>query len=100
MAELLEAEAALETELAEITDDQLEADICKESFFEFFCAFWSTIEAVELKLNWHIKYLCDQLQEVYELWERKQAQPDVLINVPLVPARAPRSHSYFPPGCG
>jgi predicted phage terminase large subunit-like protein len=96
MAELLEAEAALETELAEITDDQLEADICKESFFEFFCAFWSTIEAVELKLNWHIKYLCDQLQEVYELWERKQAQPDVLINVPPGTSKSTTVTQLFP----
>lgn len=96
MAELLEAEAALEADLATITDDQLEASICEESFFEFFCAFWSTIEAVELKLNWHIRYLCDQLQEVYELWAAGTPQPDMLINVPPGTSKSTTVTQLFP----
>jgi predicted phage terminase large subunit-like protein len=89
-------EAELDEALAALTPEQLEADICKESFFEFFCAFWHTIEAVELKLNWHIRYLCDQLQEVYELWESKRAQPDVLINVPPGTSKSTTVTQLFP----
>lgn len=43
---------------------------------------WETIEAVELISNWHIEYICDQLQEVYEIWAAGESQPDVLLNVP------------------
>lgn len=44
---------------------------------------WEVIEpGVVLIPNWHIEYICDQLQEVYELWEAGESQPDVLINVP------------------
>jgi predicted phage terminase large subunit-like protein len=89
-------EAEFDEALAALTPDQLEADICKESFFEFFCAFWHTIEAVELKLNWHIRYLCDQLQEVYELWAAKRTQPDVLINVPPGTSKSTTVTQLFP----
>jgi len=94
--DLAEIEADVEAELALITDDQLEADICRESFFEFFCAFWHTIEAVELKLNWHIEYLCNQLQEVYELWEQGRPQPNVLINVPPGTSKSTTVTQLFP----
>lgn len=63
-------------------DVAISAELCRRSFYEFFLEFWETIEAVELIPNWHIKYICGQLQEVYETWERGESQPDVLINVP------------------
>jgi predicted phage terminase large subunit-like protein len=44
---------------------------------------WEVIEpGVALIPNWHIEYICDQLQDVYERWELMESQPDVLINVP------------------
>jgi hypothetical protein len=89
-------EAELDAALLALTPDQLEADICKESFFEFFCAFWGTIEAVELKLNWHIEYLCNQLQEVYEVWATGTPQPDVLINVPPGTSKSTTVTQLFP----
>jgi predicted phage terminase large subunit-like protein len=89
-------EAELDEALAALTPDQLEADICKESFFEFFCAFWHTIEAVELKLNWHIEYLCNQLQEVFETWAAGTPQPDVLINVPPGTSKSTTVTQLFP----
>lgn len=57
-------------------------ELCKRSFFRFFCEFWETIETVDLVLNWHIEVICDELQAVYERWERGESQADVLINVP------------------
>jgi predicted phage terminase large subunit-like protein len=89
-------EAELDAALLALTPDELEADICQESFFEFFCAFWSTIEAVELKLNWHIEYLCNQLQEVYETWAAVKPQPDVLINVPPGTSKSTTVTQLFP----
>lgn len=58
------------------------AELCRRSFYRFFLEFWETIEAVELIPNWHIEYICNQLQESYEIWERGESQPDILMNVP------------------
>jgi predicted phage terminase large subunit-like protein len=62
--------------------DRALAELCKRNFYRFFCEFWETIEAVELISNWHIEFICNQLQEVYDIWQRGESQEDVLINVP------------------
>jgi predicted phage terminase large subunit-like protein len=84
------------TLLAEVSEDELVASLCRDSFYQFFLEFWETIEAVELVPNWHIEYLCDQLQEVYTIWAAKQAQPDVLINVPPGTSKSTTVTQLFP----
>ncbi|MDF7810769.1 phage terminase large subunit [Hymenobacter sp. YC55] len=64
------------------TLDHVLAEACKRRFFRFFCEFWETIESVELRLNWHIEFVCDVCQEAYERWERGEDAEDVLINIP------------------
>lgn len=78
------------------TLDELRAERCKRSFYRFFLEFWETIEAVELVPNWHIKYICDQLQEVYETWEAGESQPDVIINVPPGSSKSTMVTQLFP----
>lgn len=87
---------AYETVLTEVSEDDLVASLCRDSFYQFFLEFWETIEAVELVPNWHIEYLCDQLQEVYEIWARKEPQPDVLINVPPGTSKSTTVTQLFP----
>lgn len=41
-------------------------EINNQSFFEFFKYFWEELSNDELKLNWHIEYLCDELQDLAE----------------------------------
>lgn len=72
------------------------AELCRRRFFNFFCEFWETIEAVDLELNWHVEYICDQLQDVYETWERGESQPDVLINVPPGSSKSTIVTQIFP----
>lgn len=44
-----------------------EAEICKRSFHEFFRTFWPILyQGTPLEENWHIGYLCDELQKVGE----------------------------------
>lgn len=62
--------------------EAIRAERCKRSFYYFFCEFWDTIEAVELKSNWHIEYICQKLQDVYNEWEKGNGQNDIFINVP------------------
>jgi len=62
---------------------QIEREATTESFYEFFLSFWSTIVQEELKDNWHIKYLCDELQYLSKfIIERKKKPYDLVINVP------------------
>lgn len=68
--------------LPNLNPDLALGELCKRSFYSFFLEMWETIETVELVPNWHIEYICDQLQEVYEIWARGDSQHDVLINVP------------------
>lgn len=78
------------------TLNEIVAQSCSNSFYRFFTEFWETIEAVEMVPNWHIEYLCNQLQEVYETWARREAQPDVLINVPPGTSKSTTVTQLFP----
>ncbi len=66
-----------------LTSSNLVASITRESFYEFVKEFWGTIIADEPVWNWHIKYLCDELQIVCEwVFAGKDKEYDLLINVP------------------
>lgn len=82
--------------LPNLSPDKALGELCRRSFYRFFCEMWETIEAVELIKNWHIEYICDQLQDVYEIWERGEPQPDVLINVPPGSSKSTICTQIFP----
>lgn len=59
------------------------ANLCRSSFFEFLRYFWDTIIQEEPVYNWHIPFLCDELQAVVErVIERKAKLWDMVINIP------------------
>ena len=63
-------------------ENDIAASICRDSFFEFVKEFWSTVIVAEPVFNWHIKYLCDELQTVAERVFRGEAKEyDLIINV-------------------
>jgi predicted phage terminase large subunit-like protein len=78
------------------TEQELVAELCRRRFYDFFLEFWETIEAAELVPNWHIEFICDQLQEVYETWARGESQPDILINVPPGSSKSTTVTQLFP----
>lgn len=55
------------------------AEVLRGSFFEFFCEFWDVIIADELHLNWHVEFLCDELQKIAEGVIRGDKQNDDLV---------------------
>lgn len=57
----IEEEIELETLLIQERSDKSRA-----SFFEFFCEFWDEVIADQLYLNWHIEFLCGELQRIAE----------------------------------
>jgi len=61
----------------------VESEVCKKSFYEFVKSFWSVIIAEEPVFNWHIEYLCSELQTLAWYIVNRQRKPyDVIINIP------------------
>lgn len=59
------------------------ATLCKRSFYRFFIEFWSEQSTEELSVNWHLKYICDELQKLaYYVVNRLPKPYDLFINVP------------------
>lgn len=69
-------------ELFEFTEDAVLSSICRESFHEFFLTFWPYLSGEKLVENWHIKFLCDELQLVAEqVFLDKPKLYDLVINI-------------------
>lgn len=57
-------------------------EVCKQSFYEFFKAMFTTVCKEEFTDNWHIKYICDELDIITEwIINRKPKQYDLIINI-------------------
>lgn len=75
----------------------VQGSIMRDSFFEFFCEFWKEIINEPLVANWHIKYLCDELQMIAERVIRRVPNPhDTLINVPPGSSKSTIVSQMFP----
>lgn len=69
--------------MSEVTEAQLLADICRESYAEFVKTFWHTVVRDDLMWNWHIDVMCDELQAMCERvfkWQPKEY--DIVTNIP------------------
>ncbi len=56
---------------------------CKRSLFYFLKTFWTTIIPETPSYNWHIRYICEILQEAGERIVRREGKlSDLLINIP------------------
>lgn len=59
------------------------AEKCKRSLYEFLKEFWGTINTSEFQDNWHVEYLCNEVQDVLERVIRgEEKEYDLIINVP------------------
>lgn len=47
-----------------LIDAAISAALCRKSFFEFVKTFWPVIIAEEPVWNWHIEYICSELQKI------------------------------------
>lgn len=80
-----------------VYEEDVLASICRDSFFEFVKEFWGIIVEDELIINWHIKYLCAQLQKVAErVFEGRPKKWDLVINVPPGSSKSTICSQCFP----
>jgi predicted phage terminase large subunit-like protein len=60
-----------------------EKERCKRSFFYFLQTFWDLIIKEPPIYNWHIEYLCSELQILSESIIKREKKPyDLIINIP------------------
>lgn len=62
---------------------ELEASICRDSLYDFVQRFWSVAIPEKPVWNWHIKVICDILQEAAErIFRGEPKEYDLVINIP------------------
>lgn len=83
-----------------LSHDKALAEVCKRSFYRFFLEFWETIESEPLVDNWHIEYLCDELQEVAQrVFKRESKEYDLIVNIPPGTSKSSIGTVMFPVWC-
>lgn len=81
--------------------NEIEAELCRRSFYYFVQYFWNTIIAEKPVWNWHIEYICNELQEVgLRVKERLPKLFDYLIiNVPPGSSKSTIISEMYPLWC-
>ncbi len=73
-------------ELLNIPKTVLQRELFNRSYYHFFKWAWDIVETKEMVENWHIKYLCDEVETVFRWSMDFDSQPDdaynLVINVP------------------
>lgn len=81
----------------------LENDIateCRYSLFTFVKEFWSLIIEEEPVWNWHIPYICNQLEKIfYSVIMKKKRKHDIIINIPPGTSKSTIVTVMFPTWC-
>lgn len=77
--------------------DAILAELCKRSFYRFVQEFWDTVVTEKPHWNWHIDYLCTELQTVGErVIARLPKEHDLIINVPPGTSKSTVCSIMFP----
>ncbi len=85
------------SELGGVNVDELEASLCKSSFYDFVKRFWDTVIPDRPVWNWHIRAICSELQEVAERVFRGEPRVhDIIVNVPPGTSKSTICSVMFP----
>ncbi len=77
--------------------DKALAELCRRDFFRFVKEFWSEIIGEDPVWNWHIPYLCSELQELAERVVRREPKLyDLVINIPPGSTKSTIATVMFP----
>ena len=79
---------------------ELLRELCNRSFHRFLREFWSVICHDPFQDNWHIQYLCNELQQAAERVANREPNPyDLIINVPPGTSKTSVCSIFFPIWC-
>ena len=83
-----------------IIESKLRAKVFRKSFYEFFKFFWPTIVAEKFSPNWHIEYLCWELQLLAErIFNGQPKEYDLVINISPGSSKSTVVSQIFPAWC-
>lgn len=69
----------------------VQADECRKSFFYFVKTFWDVIIPETPVFNWHIPYLCEELQELSGYIVRREKNRMISLSIFLLVPLSPLS---------
>ncbi len=77
------------------------AEACKRSFYDFVQMFWDTVSTEVPVWNWHIKIICDDLQQVAERVKNREKKlfDYFIINVPPGSSKSTIVSEMYPCWC-
>src|SRR5690606_32821527 len=74
--------------------------MCRRSFFFFLTEFWDVVIPDNFIYNWHIEYLCEELQKVqYRVKKRLPKEYDLIINIPPGTSKSTICTIMYPVWC-
>ncbi len=75
----------------------IERSLVRESFYDFVQRFWGEIISEDPVWNWHIEYICGELQKVAErVFRRQPKEYDLIVNVPPGSTKSTVASVMFP----
>lgn len=84
-------------ETTPLTEDILQASILKASFWEFVKYFWDVIVSEKMIPNWHMRYICDEMQKCAErVFKGEERLHDEIFNVPPGSSKSTICSVMFP----
>jgi len=76
------------------------AEVERLSLYEFLRVFWSEVAETNFKDNWHVEFICSQLEEVaYRVAKGLPADKDLIINIPPGTTKTIICSIMFPAWC-
>ena len=85
---------------ASLNEYDLIASICRDSFYDFVKEFWDVLIPEKPVWNWHLKVLCEEIQEVMErVFLGLPKKRNLLINVPPGSTKSTIGSIMLPPWC-
>ena len=78
----------------------IDRELCKRSLYYFLQYFWDTVSPHQFKGNWHIEYLCTELEKIAgKVGRREPCGQDLIINVPPGTSKTITCSIMFPIWC-
>lgn len=66
----------------QFSEDEVCAELCRESFYDFVREFWPTIIDEDPVWNWHIEFLCQEFQKIAErVFAGLPLEADTTVNI-------------------
>ncbi len=82
------------------SEHEVLASLCRQSFADFVKEFWHVIVPEQLVWNWHMEFLCNQLQEMAErVIAGKKKKHDLIINISPGTSKSLLSSIMLPVWC-